>query len=107
MSNQPKKIVLSPMAEPIADELGRLLQPNQFFRHPRDVVRDLRLTTSEKRAILSSWAAGSCAIEPLPALRPGSGRRVRFDDVIDALCDLDRKPEDIAIERGSHRRRRV
>jgi len=49
----------------------------------------------------------SCAIESMPALRSGSGRVVRFDDVIDALRDLDRQPEDIGIGRGSHRRRRV
>jgi hypothetical protein len=107
MSGHPRKIMFSPMAAPFTEELGRLLQPNQFFRHPRDVVRDLSLTIPEKRAILSSWAANSCAIESMPVVRSGSGRVVRFDDVIDALRDLDRKPEDIGGERGSNRGRRV
>ena len=103
MSDHPRKIVFFPYT----NELGRLLQPNQFFQHPRDVVRDLSLTRPEKRAILSSWAAGSCAIETIPALRPGSRRAILFDDVIDALRDLDQKPEDIDIGRGLHRRRRI
>jgi hypothetical protein len=107
MSGRPEKIVLFPLVEFFADELGRLLRPNLFFRHPRDVVRDLSLTRSEKRAILSSWAAGSCAPETMPALRSGSSRVIGFDDVIDALCDLDRKPQDIDIGSGSRRRRRA
>jgi hypothetical protein len=107
MSGPAEKIVLFPLFEFFADELGRLLQPNLFFQHPRDVVRDLTLTRSEKRAILSSWAVGSCALEPMPALGSGSGRVIRFDDVIDALRDLDSKPPDIDIGRGSRRRRRA
>jgi hypothetical protein len=55
MSDDVKKIVSSSAAEPFEPELGRLLQPARFFRHPRDVVRDVTLTTAEKRAILSSW----------------------------------------------------
>lgn len=100
MPSQSRKIVLSPMAAVFTEELGRLLQPNQFFRHPRDVVKDLRLTITEKRAILSSWAANSCALKWMPALWSDSGRVVRFDDVIDALRDLDRQS-------GSGRRRCV
>jgi hypothetical protein len=108
MSDDVKKIVSSSAAEPFEPELGRLLQPARFFRHPRDVVRDVTLTTAEKRAILSSWASDACAVESMPALRqmPGSGCVVRFDDVIDALRDLDGKPDDIGgVERGQRRRR--
>jgi hypothetical protein len=99
MSVQAKQIVFPPVVR----ELGRLLQPSRFFRHPRDVVRDLSLTSSEKRAILSSWAANSCAIESRPAL-PGSGRVVCFDEVADALRDVAERTEDV--EPGSRRTRR-
>jgi hypothetical protein len=69
MSNDQKKIVSASTAEPVGAELERLLQPTRYFQHPRDVVRDATLTTAEKRAILSSWAADACAGESVPARR--------------------------------------
>lgn len=95
MSDDVKTIVPFSTAEPFEPEFGRLLHPTRFFRHPRDVVRDATLTTAEKRAILSSWASDACAIESTPALRqiPGSDCVVRFDDVIDALQELDEKSD--------------
>jgi hypothetical protein len=89
------KTVSNSTVGPFDDEPGRLLQPARFFRHPRDVVRDARLTTAEKRAILSSWASDASAIESMPALRqiPGSDFVVRFDDVIDALEELDQEAD--------------
>jgi hypothetical protein len=89
MRRYPRKIVFSAAAVSLAEEPGRLLQPNLFFRRPRDVVRDPCLTVREKRAILSSWAANSCAIQEVPYMRYGGGRVVNFDDVVDALRDLD------------------
>jgi hypothetical protein len=108
MSDDLKKIVSASAAEPFEPELGRLLQPARYFRHPRDVVRDATLTTAEKRAILSSWASDACAVESMPALRqmPGSGCVVGFDDVIDALRELDGKPNDIGGVEGAQQRRR-
>jgi hypothetical protein len=105
MSDKLKKTVSASAAEPLEPEVGRLLQPTRFFRHPRDVTQDATLTTVEKRAILSSWASDACAVESMPALRqmPGSGCIVRFDDVIDALRDLDGKPDSVE---GIQRRRR-
>src|SRR5216683_3917509 len=96
MSNDQKKIVSASTAEPLGAELERLLQPARFFQHPRDVVRDATLTTAEKRAILSSWASDACAIESMPAFRriPGFDFVVPFDDVIDALQELDQKADD-------------
>jgi hypothetical protein len=79
-----------------------------IFQHPRDVVRDDALTTAEKRAILSSWASDACAVESMPALRQilGSGHIVKFDEVIDALQELDGKADDIGgIEKPQLRRR--
>jgi len=72
-------------------DLDTLLHPANAFARPVDVVNDPDLTLSEKRAILASWASDACAIEAVPTLRklPGSGS-VRFDDIIDALRELDR-----------------
>ena len=98
----------APAAEPFGPDLGRLLQRARFFRHPRDVVEDAALTTAERRAILSSWASDACAIESTPALRqiPGSGHVVRFDEVIDALQELDGKADDIGRIGEPQRKRR-
>jgi hypothetical protein len=66
------------------------LHPAAAFRTPGDVVADPDLTLHEKRAILSSWASDACAVEASPELRrPPSGPVVRFDDIIDALKELD------------------
>jgi hypothetical protein len=72
-------------------DLDQLLHPAQAFGHPDDVVNDLDLTVSEKRAILSSWASDACAVDSMPSLRrrPGSARLVTFDDILDALKALD------------------
>ena len=107
MSNDQKKIVSASAAEPLGVELERLIQPARHFRHPRDVVRDATLTTAEKRAILSSWASDACAIESMPALRqiPASGRVVKFDEVIDALQELDGNAGDIGMEEPQRRHR--
>jgi hypothetical protein len=69
-----------------------LLHPANAFACPADVVNDPDLTLFEKRAILASWASDACAVEAFPTLRqpPGSAP-VRFDDIIDALRELDRQ----------------
>jgi hypothetical protein len=73
-------------------DLDALLHPAQAFKHPMSVVNDPDLTLSEKRAILVSWASEICAVEAAPALRQvsDSGKTVAFDDVMDALRNLDR-----------------
>jgi hypothetical protein len=71
-------------------DLDSLLHPARAFAHPSDVVRDPDLTLNEKRAILASWASGSCAVEAAPELRMSmSGNVVRWDDIMDALRTLD------------------
>src|SRR5436189_1879970 len=73
-------------------DLDELLHPASAFGHPSEVVDDPDLTLSEKRAILASWASDACAVEAAPALRKPPGKRpVRFDDIMDALRDLDRQ----------------
>ena len=73
-------------------DLDTLLHPANAFARPADVVNDPDLTLSEKRAILASWASDACAVEAVPALRKPPGRApVSFDDIIDALRELDRQ----------------
>ena len=86
-------------------ELDTLLHPASAFAHPMDVVRDPDLTLNEKRAILASWASDACAVESMPWLRcqPGSERPVRFDDIMDAMRQLDREPSpETALEVEKH-----
>jgi hypothetical protein len=76
-------------------DMASLLHPADAFAHPMDVVDDCDLTSYEKRAILSSWAADACAA-------PGPGRRttaVSFDDILDALQLLESEPE-FAVDDG-------
>ena len=73
-------------------EVDQLLHPSQFYRKPADVVADDLLTIGERRAILSSWASDACAVESSPMLRhpPLAQAPVTFDEIMDALFELDR-----------------
>lgn len=71
-------------------DLTNFLHPAEAFRTPKEVVADPDLTLYEKRAILASWASDACAVEASPELRcPASGPVVRFDEIMDALKQLD------------------
>lgn len=90
---------LSPIIPSFAPEtsdlaLERLLSPARHFKHPDDVLKDATLEVQEKRAILSSWASDACAVESMPTLRypPGAERPVAFDDIMDAMRQLDGEP---------------
>ncbi|SDR63521.1 hypothetical protein SAMN05519103_08710 [Rhizobiales bacterium GAS113] len=74
-------------------ELDRLLYPGRFFERPADVLDDPSLTPPERRAILSSWASDACAVESCPPLRrsPYGARPATFDEIMDALLQLDRQ----------------
>jgi hypothetical protein len=73
-------------------DLDALLHPAKAFAHPVDVVSDPDLTLNEKRAILASWASDACAVEATPELRStATGGLVRWDDIMDALRELDRQ----------------
>jgi hypothetical protein len=71
--------------------LSRLLRPAIGFNRPSDVLKDVDLSVSEKRAILSSWASDSCVVEGKPYLRwmIGSDDPVPLDEVLEALGRLD------------------
>lgn len=67
-----------------------LLHPARAFARPADVVDDADLTLHEKRAILASWASDACARESNPVLHETiDGSAARWDDVMDALKELD------------------
>lgn len=86
--------------------LDSLLHPAPAFGHPKDVVDDPDLTLNEKRAILASWASDACAVEAAPALRrtPDGKATGRFDDVIEALRELDRKARALPMPAPHYRR---
>jgi hypothetical protein len=76
-------------------DLYAILHPGSVYNHPRDVVADATLSTSEKRAILASWASDAAAVASNPAFRelPGSNRIVTIDEVLEALATLDHRPK--------------
>jgi hypothetical protein len=63
------------------------------------VVNDPDLTLNEKRAVLAAWASDACAVEAAPELRTGPAGAVRFDDIMDALRELDRQVASPAADR--------
>lgn len=73
-------------------EIDQLLHPSCFYARPADVVADSLLTVQERRAILSSWASDACAVESNPCLRkpPSAQTPITFDEIMDALAQLDR-----------------
>jgi hypothetical protein len=81
-------------------EFDAVLHPSQAFDRPADVAHSPALTLEEKRAILASWASDACAIEAAPALRKSpSGRLVPFDEIMDALREVDRQVRPAAASR--------
>jgi hypothetical protein len=86
-------------------ELQTLLTPAGAYLHPMDVIGDRDLTSYEKRAILSSWAADACAVEDSrPQDRNGSSQAVTFDEVVDALRALDEKAGEVGHVQPHYRR---
>ncbi|SED16920.1 hypothetical protein [Bradyrhizobium erythrophlei] len=65
--------------------------PVSHYNSPRDVLHDARLSTDEKRVILSSWASDMYAVDSEPALRevPGIPHRLCLGDILAALKRLD------------------
>jgi hypothetical protein len=66
-----------------------------LFSFPHEVVDHPALNAAEKRSILSRWASDACAVKSFPTLRllPGTNFPVTFSAIIDALRQLDRRPE--------------
>jgi hypothetical protein len=92
MMAQPGAKIAAMRPETDDEALDRLLHPERHYDRPQDVLADPALTRPEQRAILSSWAPDACAVTGDPTLRrlPRSGRPVTFDEIMDALTQLDR-----------------
>jgi hypothetical protein len=78
-------------ADRTATNVEPLFHPVSHYESPADVLNDPRLSTDEKRVILSSWASDMYVVESHPALRevPGIPQRLRLDDILAALKQLD------------------
>jgi hypothetical protein len=77
---------------PAGLDLDDVLRPADAFSHPQEVVCDPDLSINVKRTILASWASDACAVEAMPGLRKSPrGAPVSFDDIMDALKELDEK----------------
>lgn len=66
-------------------------RPDTHHRTVRAVLEDPKLSSDEKRAILSAWASDMYAVESAPALRmiPGHAAPLRLSEILGALGDLD------------------
>lgn len=91
---------LFPALTPAGDDpdLDRLFRPSRHFSSPGQVVASKELSIARKRAILSSWASDACAVESCPVLRrpPDATAAFAFDDIMDALRQLDGLPDERA-----------
>ncbi|MBR1160259.1 hypothetical protein [Bradyrhizobium elkanii] len=74
-----------------ANNFGPFFHPVSHYNSPDDVLNDVKLSTDEKRVILSSWASDMYVVESRPALRevPGIPHRLHLDDILAALKQLD------------------
>ena len=65
--------------------------PDTHHRSVQAVLRDAKLSSDEKRVILSAWASDMYAVESSPTLRmiPGHAAPLRLSEIIGALRDLD------------------
>jgi hypothetical protein len=74
-----------------ANNVGPVFHPASHYNSPDDVLGDFKLSTEEKRVILSSWASDMYTVESQPALRevPGLPHRLRLDSILAALKQLD------------------
>jgi hypothetical protein len=85
-------------------EIDQVLHPSHFYARPADVVTDTLLTVQERRAILSSWASDACAVDSNPCLRkpPSAKAPITFDEIMDALAQLDRLERLPSRSTGTH-----
>jgi len=78
------------------------------YDSPGDVLQDTKLSSAEKRVILSSWASDMYAVESQPAFRkvPGISQELRLSDILGALKliddDIDPPPRGAAVMRLPH-----
>lgn len=87
-------------------EYDEILHPSHKYTRPSDVLADSSLTGEQRRAILSAWASDACAVPSNPILRrpPFAPSPVAFDEIMDALRDLDRIDPILPVKRKVTRR---
>ena len=78
-------------ADRIPNNVEPFFRPVSHYNSPGDVLNAAELSTEEKRVILSSWASDMYVVESHPTLRkvPGIPHRLRLDDILTALKQLD------------------
>jgi hypothetical protein len=78
-------------ADRIVDNVEPSFHPVSHYDSPDAVLNDARLSTDEKRMILSSWASDMYVVESHPAFRqiPGIPHGLHLDDILAALSQLD------------------
>ena len=78
-------------ADRMANHVADQFHPVSHYDTPEDVLHDGKLSSTEKRAVLSSWASDMYAVESRPALRkiPGIPREIHVDEILAALNQLD------------------
>jgi hypothetical protein len=66
-------------------------RPDAHHRSVQAVLKDPKLSSDEKRAILSAWASDMYAVESSPMLRmiPGHTAPLRLNEILGALRGLD------------------
>ena len=66
-------------------------RPDTHHRTVHAVLKDPKLSSDEKRAILSAWASDMFAVESAPSLRmiPGHAAPLRVSEILSALRSLD------------------
>jgi hypothetical protein len=68
-----------------------LFRPDAHHRSVQAILKDQKLSSDERRAILSAWASDMYAVESSPGLRmiPGHAAPLRLSEILAALRSLD------------------
>jgi hypothetical protein len=80
------------MKRVVDDQVASMqFRPDAHHRSVQAVLKDRKLSSDEKRAILSAWASDMYAVESSPMLRmiPGHTAPLRLSEILDALRGLD------------------
>lgn len=71
------------------------------YYRARDILDDVALSPSRKRALLAYWASDMHAVAGSPSLRNIRGVAVTVDSILDALCSLDAEIDQAAMNRAT------
>lgn len=84
---------------PLADNAEDEVNDSHLVGYYRaaDIVGDLALSPSRKRALLAYWASDINAVAGAPGLRSIRGVTVTIDSLLDAMCALDTEIDQAAM----------